>query len=446
MEEEKKGINKYLIILGIIAILLIGVIIAFLLIKGNPKEYIVTFDSNGGSSIEAVIVKENEKVTKPKDPTRDGYKFNGWYLNDKSYDFDTKVTENITLKAQWNQEEIKEIVLEISSLELKVGETSTIHIVSLPDGYTINDITYATTDPSIANVDANGVVTAIQVGSATIAVSTKDNSNKALVSVTVSAAESETPETPEVTPEVESVSISGSSSVYVGSTLKLSAVLSPKNSKSTLTWKSSDTNIATVDKNGKVTAKKAGKVTITVTTANGKTATKAITVNEKPAPTSVTISGPTTVNAGSTITLKATVKPSNASSLAVTWSSSDPNTATVDKNGKVKGIKSGTVTITAKTVNGKTATHKVTVNDVWKIVFKGEAMGGGQAPMRYQYIVYRNGSVSTDYQAFTMGSRVYNPSSYNTESKTFLDELKYPATATLILKDGSKLTVPVSYS
>ena len=66
MEEEKKGINKYLIILGIIAILLIGIIIAFLLIKGNPKEYIVTFDSNGGSSIEAVIVKENEKVTKPK--------------------------------------------------------------------------------------------------------------------------------------------------------------------------------------------------------------------------------------------------------------------------------------------------------------------------------------------------------------------------------------------
>ena len=37
MEEEKKGINKYLIILGIIAILLIGIIIAFLLIKGNPK-------------------------------------------------------------------------------------------------------------------------------------------------------------------------------------------------------------------------------------------------------------------------------------------------------------------------------------------------------------------------------------------------------------------------
>lgn len=442
MEEEKKGINKYLIILGIIAILLIGVIIAFLLIKGNPKEYIVTFDSNGGSSIEAVIVKENEKVTKPKDPTRDGYKFNGWYLNDKAYDFDTKVTDNITLKAQWNQEEIREIVLEISSLELKVGEKSTIHVVSLPDGYTINDITYVTSDSSIANVDANGVVTAIEVGSATITVSTKDNANKALVSVIVSEAEPEDPETPEVTPEVESVSISGSSSVYVGNTLKLSAILSPKNSKSTLTWKSSDTNIATIDKNGKVTAKKAGKVTITVTTANGKTATKAITVNEKPAPTSVTISGPTTVNSGSTITLKATVKPSNASSLAVTWTSSDPNTATVDKNGKVKGIKSGTVTVTAKTVNGKTATHRVTVKDVWTVKLVAKNMGLDTV-LQYTYTVYKNGSATTDYQGFKLGDAIVTPGGGTISKKELTTK---PSTTVITLNDNSTVTATVTYN
>lgn len=66
---------------------------------------------------------------------------------------------------------------------------------------------------------------------------------------------------------------------------------------------------------------------------------------------------------GKTTTLKATITPADAKT-TVTWSSSDKKIATVDKNGKVKAIKGGTATITAKTANGLKATCKVTVASV----------------------------------------------------------------------------------
>ena len=62
--------------------------------------YSVYFDSNGGSKVASGTVKGG-KVAKPEDPTRKGYKFLGWYLEDKAYDFSSEVKDNMTLKAKW---------------------------------------------------------------------------------------------------------------------------------------------------------------------------------------------------------------------------------------------------------------------------------------------------------------------------------------------------------
>ena len=62
--------------------------------------YSVYFDSNGGSEVTSGTVKGG-KIAKPEDPTRKGYKFLGWYLEDKAYDFNSEVKENMTLKAKW---------------------------------------------------------------------------------------------------------------------------------------------------------------------------------------------------------------------------------------------------------------------------------------------------------------------------------------------------------
>lgn len=67
--------------------------------------YTITFDSNGGSPVASQIVKKNALASRPTDPVRSGYNFNGWYLaksGGKKFDFHTAVTENITLYAQWS--------------------------------------------------------------------------------------------------------------------------------------------------------------------------------------------------------------------------------------------------------------------------------------------------------------------------------------------------------
>jgi uncharacterized repeat protein (TIGR02543 family) len=66
-------------------------------------QYTVTFDTDNGSSIKSQIVSAGNKITKPSDPTKNGYTFVEWQLNGKKYDFNTPVTSNITLKAIWKE-------------------------------------------------------------------------------------------------------------------------------------------------------------------------------------------------------------------------------------------------------------------------------------------------------------------------------------------------------
>ena len=66
--------------------------------------YWVQFDVSGGKEeIKQEAVEEGKTVPKPINPTREGYTFDGWYLNDKAYDFNTKITGSITLKAKWKE-------------------------------------------------------------------------------------------------------------------------------------------------------------------------------------------------------------------------------------------------------------------------------------------------------------------------------------------------------
>lgn len=69
----------------------------------QEKKYTVTFNSDGGSKVNSLSVVENGKVSKPKDPTRSGYEFLGWYLGETKFDFNTQITKNITLKAKWKE-------------------------------------------------------------------------------------------------------------------------------------------------------------------------------------------------------------------------------------------------------------------------------------------------------------------------------------------------------
>ncbi|MBN3490784.1 InlB B-repeat-containing protein [Acholeplasma equirhinis] len=73
-------------------------------VEEEPKEFVVTFDSKGGSNVASQTVEEGEKASKPADPTKDGFSFEYWYLIEGSeFDFNTPITANITLSAKWEE-------------------------------------------------------------------------------------------------------------------------------------------------------------------------------------------------------------------------------------------------------------------------------------------------------------------------------------------------------
>lgn len=71
--------------------------------NGEVKKVNVVFDSNGGNDIESVETEIGNVISKPSDPVKDGYEFISWQLDNEDFDFDTKITENITLTAKWKQ-------------------------------------------------------------------------------------------------------------------------------------------------------------------------------------------------------------------------------------------------------------------------------------------------------------------------------------------------------
>lgn len=66
--------------------------------------YTVTFDSDGGSEVEAQTVEAGQTATRPEDPTKEDYTFQGWLLDGEEFDFTTAINEDITLTAYWEAE------------------------------------------------------------------------------------------------------------------------------------------------------------------------------------------------------------------------------------------------------------------------------------------------------------------------------------------------------
>ena len=65
--------------------------------------YTVTFDTAGGSSIDSIVVKENDMITKPDNPTKERYTFLGWYIDDEEFNFEDLVKSDLTLVAKWEE-------------------------------------------------------------------------------------------------------------------------------------------------------------------------------------------------------------------------------------------------------------------------------------------------------------------------------------------------------
>ena len=143
-----------------------------------------------------------------------------------------------------------------------------------------------------------------------------------------------------------------SENLIVGMTKKLEAAITPEDATTkTITWTSSNTDVATVTAEGIVTAKGAGTSVITAKTYNGKTAKCTITVKQQV--TAIALSDETvSLWVGKKKTLTATATPTTANNTSVSWSSSDNKVATVSSKGVITAKGKGTCTITCTAADG----------------------------------------------------------------------------------------------
>ena len=243
---------------------------------------------------------------------------------------------------------VESLSLDQTSVTLAENESITLTATVGPADATDKTVTWSSSNPAIATVE-DGKVTAIKEGSATITAKAGEKSATCQVTVKKSAI------------PVESISLDQTSlSLISGESERLTATVKPDNATDkTVTWTSSDTSIVDVDQNGEVRANDAGTAVITAR-AGEKSATCTVTVTV-PVDKITLDRTSATLKVDESITLTATIKPSNATDKTIMWSSSNPNIAKVD-NGTVTAINEGTATITAK-AGEKSATCSVTVKN-----------------------------------------------------------------------------------
>ena len=261
------------------------------------------------------------------------------------------------------------VTLDKEETGLVEGEEVTLVATLAPENATEKTVEWSSSDEKVATVK-DGKVTAVAPGTATITVKTVDGEKTATCKVTV-----EKKGIP-----VNKVTLNKTTqTLEIGSEVTLVATVSPSNATNKkLTWSSSNSEVATVDQNGKVKAVKAGTSSITVTTEDGgKKATCAVTVNNKAVSTITLNKSSLSLKETQTAQLTATISPANATDQTLTWTSSNNSVAVVDKTGKVTALKAGTATITAKSSNNKTATCSVTVSSAYTVKYGTTEMTQG---------------------------------------------------------------------
>ena len=252
---------------------------------------------------------------------------------------------------------VKRIKLNKSIVNLaKKGKTCTVKATVYPTNAKNKKVSWKASNKNIT-VNQNGKVTAKKLGTSKIKVTAKDGSKK---SATVLVVVGE--KVKKITLNKTSVTLNRGAK---NRTFQLKKAIKNKNATyKGVSWYSSNKNVATVNSNGKVTIKHRGKVVITVKAKDGSNKSAKCKFTVKQLVTKLSYNNKKQVKEvykNKTIKFAVTVVPSNANNKGLTYSSSNKKVATVNSKGVVKGIKAGTVTITAKAKDGSRKVVKLTV-------------------------------------------------------------------------------------
>ena len=240
---------------------------------------------------------------------------------------------------------VSSLSLDITQKDLKIGKSFKLNATIYPSDANNKAIVWTSSNDRIVTTDANGLITAISYGEATITASSVDNpdiKDECIIKV--------------IEP-VTGITLNKNSLELLedGSEQLFATIFPDKASNKSVSWRSLDINIATVSINGSVVGIKAGCTTIAATTEDGgfealcRVKVKAKTVTA----TGLNLStNSETILIGEKLQLSASISPENASNKGIAWTSTDANIASVNASGLVSALSEGETKIIATTTDG----------------------------------------------------------------------------------------------
>jgi len=236
------------------------------------------------------------------------------------------------------------IALSDNSIELSnIGESYKLEASVFPDNAINKSVTWKSYNEQVCTVSDEGLVTATGIGSTLVTATTVDGGLTANCIV-------------KVIQHVEKVSLNKVAlELKVNESEQLIANVSPDNADNkTLTWSSSNNQVATVDANGNVQALKAGEAWIKAVSEDNKEAKDSckVTINQPVTEISLSQTNIELSNIGESVQLEATVMPEDASDKSITWKSNNEQVCIVSSTGMVTAIGAGTTVVTATTNDG----------------------------------------------------------------------------------------------
>lgn len=347
----KKIFENKKLLFGLLGVLVaIVIIIVVIILTLGSKRYTISFNTDGGNSLESITAKEKETITLPI-AVKEGYVFIGWTNeNGEIVPGIYVVTKDATLKAVWVSETADTITIKfdtdggskIDDMIVVKGETLKLPQNPTKEGYKFKTWVDKNETPIYDEALLSEDTTLKAVWEK---IENKSNSSN-------NSNSSGNSQTENKTVQATGVKLNATSkSMTVNTTDKLVATIEPSNaSDKTVTWSSDNTNVITVDKNGNIKAIGLGEANITVKTANGKTASAKVISDVKNITLSVanqTISKYGTINSTKIIANIAS-NGYNVPNSLITWSAPDTT---------------GYTSAASMSINGKIAT--ITARDVW---------------------------------------------------------------------------------
>ena len=225
--------------------------------------------------------------------------------------------------------------ISVSQSEVQISNIGGIHVPVVtfnPENAVDRGLIYKSEDTSIATVDNTGVITAKKEGTTYVVITSVDGNKTTRVKIVVKI-------------PVTQLTLDKTSHTFtkVGQQIRLSALIIETEAKGSITWRSTNTSVATVDDDGLVTAKSPGTCQI-IAEKNGVQATSQIIVKQS-ATGVITDTNNLSLSVGETKKVGYSIIPENATDKSVVWYSNNTKVATVDENGNIKGVGNGSTRI-----------------------------------------------------------------------------------------------------